>query len=1737
MQNFYTIEKVFNEHQSSYKTLQYLIKDIVIESDVEKLEMNIDMFEKLFNEINNDETFQIEKCDNFYLYTFFSYYVLRKKHKNYFFKLFYNYSNLYFRKNYFGKCFSVIFLYLKLENQNIVFSLNECKEQFIQTIDNYNKEPFEIFKHLSLNYFLVNENSKKIFIQFIYSQSGIFSLEQLKGLSYFFQKNSLEISQMVYENNEKYINNYFRTVFRLIFKCYLLIEQNYKDNITEQNLIFSYANNIINYNFLYFSKLKKSNLDNKNIFIGISSIISKISLLISKNNKINDNNIRYCLDSLENSLLILFNQDNNFLKHYSNNLGKIQNIFTILKDDEYTKKYSQKIIQLYRNYNFVFCELILIHIGTFNSYLIKLNTGNLEIDIYESIEKINNIFKLFNVCEVNGKNDIENYNDILSFYIEKIEFLYKIIINNKKNNFLGELIQLSNELLSDIINLNKNKRDIINNNLILDNFLNLIKLILSNESIGTLNNFLQIFDKIKNGEKRAHTYFYFLAYFLTNQKEFIKIKILLEEIIKFRNIKMYLIFYSKILYFLNTFKILSIDINLDLLEIICSSFENSMSNSLFIEVENLITQYIIPLFSKNIINSFNEDSLKFIDYLSNNIKENDEGINKLNEIMKKFQSISFYTEKFIGLYSEYSKSKNIHCELYTFHLYLIINFFIKVEGISSNDILILVKNHNVLKAGLKEKLKLNFTHFILFRMIIFKKKFNYMKYAINNTITANLMKIIDEEIEIIQEKNDLDNSSNENKDKCEFKFKTFLYKEIDKNQFNKLIIDKYSLNSINDKNFYQNFKIKFILDMNTIGEFFKIALLTNDINYYDKNLKIINNYIKILTDLNLNCEFDREIEFLKIFKFTFSDIQEELNVDLNTICHLNNIDKENIQYFLLIEKIYIIKICSKFFIKYNKELSKTSLMINFFKNIKTDIELKLSNKKNLNVYEAIIFCDLRYYEYMISYKEKKFDFSNIISFIQKTKNLIGYIESLILKIINEKKINEGFSEIEKMKISLTLHFLIGNEIIYNSLITLIGNFDYQIIIFDLFSIYKNLSLIYFQTLKEYGFCDMIILQIKKFDKFPILKYDTGFYIKCLEFLIKIINKWERKFNYEIWNDVGNFSTLNEFQIFEEKLLIEYISNKYPYIKCKENENIIDLIDKYEIYDDYILNKYLGLCENIINKSSSKKVINIYFKNKSKLDNTSFNEELKNLFKKFFPINDLSSYFITNFRNIQYKYIIKLIPYIFLNDFYNRILIPEPLEAFFDITQGMFKEFKFDWTEYKIIKHLKKIIKQMIYFSSFLNDNEMTINIIIFYIKYFHNFKSNILYSNNNKISIDEIYEKNNLIVTFRIKTRIFLFLKYKTKCAYNVIDTEIKEINSIFKQIKEALDISRALKLKVNLMSKMNDNLEIEFFNLENILICNSKEIKNILYDIYSENQNLKDYIIDLLKKNSLNFTVEEILKDLLEPIINPRTKNPKKKKKKIFKIDDKNSIKKEIILKILSNSNIFLQEKLFFYIPSTELSKIPLENLPLLYNLCILRTISLKYINELPLDINISKKNDIFYLLNPSKDLIKTQNTLTPLYEDNQIKGIKYEEPKRELMSEILLNKKIFIYSGHGDGTKYVSLDFLSNNKINFLMFLFGCSSANVRMFLGNDTQPFGLPQICLFNKCPFFLGCLWNVSSHDIDYFTLNLFNLLFNKDKKVSLLQSIIEIKKEMNLRFCNSSSIVVYGNNDINLYITS
>ncbi len=63
-------------------------------------------------------------------------------------------------------------------------------------------------------------------------------------------------------------------------------------------------------------------------------------------------------------------------------------------------------------------------------------------------------------------------------------------------------------------------------------------------------------------------------------------------------------------------------------------------------------------------------------------------------------------------------------------------------------------------------------------------------------------------------------------------------------------------------------------------------------------------------------------------------------------------------------------------------------------------------------------------------------------------------------------------------------------------------------------------------------------------------------------------------------------------------------------------------------------------------------------------------------------------------------------------------------------------------------------------------------------------------------------------------------------------------------------------------------------------------------------------------------------------------------------------------------------------------ISKIPLENLPILFNVPILRTNSYKYIlnSKIINNFNLNIK-EIFYLVNPKGDLVNTEKRATILF------------------------------------------------------------------------------------------------------------------------------------------------------------
>ena len=224
-------------------------------------------------------------------------------------------------------------------------------------------------------------------------------------------------------------------------------------------------------------------------------------------------------------------------------------------------------------------------------------------------------------------------------------------------------------------------------------------------------------------------------------------------------------------------------------------------------------------------------------------------------------------------------------------------------------------------------------------------------------------------------------------------------------------------------------------------------------------------------------------------------------------------------------------------------------------------------------------------------------------------------------------------------------------------------------------------------------------------------------------------------------------------------------------------------------------------------------------------------------------------------------------------------------------------------------------------------------------------------------------------------------------------------------------------------------------------------------------------------------------------------------------------------------------KDDIFYYIPSIELSKLPLENIPLLYNLAIIRTLSFNYIKLEQIYKKISITKDIFCLLNPKSDLVDTEKKILPLLKEYKIKCINSKEPSEKEMDSNISNKLLYIYCGHGSSLKYLSTEYIESHKIDFLTFLFGCSSASSRLLSEKDSQPLSTPQLFLKQLCPFFFFFFWPVTSSDLDELTVELFKILFKNKGPNSLIRIITLLKRKFSLKWFNGGALVMYCNSDV------
>ncbi|EFJ43479.1 separase [Volvox carteri f. nagariensis] len=123
-----------------------------------------------------------------------------------------------------------------------------------------------------------------------------------------------------------------------------------------------------------------------------------------------------------------------------------------------------------------------------------------------------------------------------------------------------------------------------------------------------------------------------------------------------------------------------------------------------------------------------------------------------------------------------------------------------------------------------------------------------------------------------------------------------------------------------------------------------------------------------------------------------------------------------------------------------------------------------------------------------------------------------------------------------------------------------------------------------------------------------------------------------------------------------------------------------------------------------------------------------------------------------------------------------------------------------------------------------------------------------------------------------------------------------------------------------------------------------------------------------------------------------------------------------------------------------------------------------------------------VFYVLNPSSDLVESQQFLQPILEAQaHWKGITGERPSTQALLTALQSHELFLYFGHGSGEQYLPLPALRKLQRCASCMLMGCSSGRLRLHGAYD--PSGAAVAYLLAGCPALVANLWDVTDRDID------------------------------------------------------
>ena len=153
-------------------------------------------------------------------------------------------------------------------------------------------------------------------------------------------------------------------------------------------------------------------------------------------------------------------------------------------------------------------------------------------------------------------------------------------------------------------------------------------------------------------------------------------------------------------------------------------------------------------------------------------------------------------------------------------------------------------------------------------------------------------------------------------------------------------------------------------------------------------------------------------------------------------------------------------------------------------------------------------------------------------------------------------------------------------------------------------------------------------------------------------------------------------------------------------------------------------------------------------------------------------------------------------------------------------------------------------------------------------------------------------------------------------------------------------------------------------------------------------------------------------------------------------------------------------------------LDKHPISRVPSIHTLALLHQTHFNNLNAdtVPKAGKV-REDKIFYVLNPDKNLTKTEERLKETFKNNFGDGVISEQPTLPQMQTVLQKMDAYIYCGHGSNLQNLRLQDIEKLYIRSVPLLFGCNSGKLER-IGRFFDPAGTVNYYMIATAPCFLG-----------------------------------------------------------------